>query len=170
MYQRHRTRLIITFAFGRSALKSPNVRLGIITKGMRFTRRLTAIALLVLPGFSLAQEPFDGKWQTTVSCEAARDALGYSFRFVSEVKNGKLRGLYGTEGKPSSLLIEGTVSAAGDGKLYATGHTGSKEYVPGRDTPRGSEYNYSIEAHFKDKTGTGVRVEGRPCSLKFEKK
>lgn len=130
---------------------------------------LTAIALLVLPALSLAEEPFDGKWRTTVSCEASRDALGYSFRFVSEIKNGKLRGLYGTEGKPSSLLIEGTVSADGAGKLYATGHTGSKEYVPGRDTPRGSEYSYSIEAHFKGITGTGNRVEGRPCSLQFEK-
>jgi hypothetical protein len=136
---------------------------------MRTTGRLTALALLVLPSLSLAEEPFDGKWLTTVSCEAARDALGYSFRFVSQVKNGKFRGLYGTEGKPSSLLIEGTVSTDGAGKLYATGRTGSKEYVPGRDAPRGTEYNYSIEAHFKGGAGTGTRVEGRPCSLQFEK-
>jgi hypothetical protein len=129
-----------------------------------------AIVLQVLPAASFAEEPFDGKWLTTVSCEGARDALGYSFRFVSEVKNGKFRGLHGTEGKPSSLLIEGTVSADGTAKLYATGRTGSKEYVPGRDTPRGTEYSYSIEAHFKGSTGTGARVEGRPCSLQFEKK
>jgi hypothetical protein len=134
-------------------------------------RRATGllITLMVLPGVSRAEERFDGKWRTTVSCEAARDALGYSFRFVSEVKNGKFRGLYGTEGKPSSLLIEGTVSPDGTGKLYATGRTGSKEYVPGRDSPRGTEYSYSIEAHFKGSTGTGTRVEGRPCSLQFEK-
>jgi hypothetical protein len=130
---------------------------------------LTVIAVMLLPGVSFAEEPFDGKWRTTVSCEAARDALGYSFRFISEVKNGKLRGLYGTEGKPSSLLIEGTVSTDGTAKLYATGRTGSKEYVPGRDTPRGTEYSYSIEAHFQGATGTGTRVEGRPCSLQFEK-
>ena len=136
------------------------------------TALFSAIVLLVLPGVSLAEEPFDGKWLTTVSCEGARDALGYSFRFVSEVKNGKFRGLHGTEGKPSSLLIEGTVSADGTAKLYATGRTGSKEYVPGRDTPPrgGTEYSYSIEAHFKGTTGTGARVEGRPCSLQFEKK
>src|SRR5580700_3656198 len=133
------------------------------------TGLLTAISLIVLPGFSLAEQRFDGKWLTTVSCQGARDALGYSFRFVSEVKNGKFRGLHGTEGKPSSLLIEGTVSADGTGKLYATGRTGSKEYVPGRDTPRGTEYSYSIEAHFKGTSGTGTRVEGRPCSLQFEK-
>jgi hypothetical protein len=130
---------------------------------------LTVLALLISPGVSRAEESYDGKWLTTVSCEPARDALGYSFRFVSEVKNGKLRGLHGTEGKPSSLLIEGTVSADGVGKLYATGRTGSKEYVPGRDTPRGSEYNYNIDAHFKGDTGTGTRVEGRACSFRFER-
>jgi hypothetical protein len=136
---------------------------------MRVMGRLSALALMVLPAVSVAEDRFDGKWLTTVSCEAARDALGYSFRFVSQVKNGKFRGLYGNEGKPSSLLIEGTVSPDGTGKLYATGRTGSKEYVPGRDTPRGTEYSYSIDAHFKGGVGTGTRVEGRPCSLQFEK-
>jgi hypothetical protein len=130
---------------------------------------LTAIALIVLAQAASSEESFDGKWLTTVSCEAARGALGYSYRFVSEVKRGKLRGLHGTEGQPSSLLIEGTVAADGSGKLYATGRTGSKEYVPGRDTPRGTEYSYSIEAHFKGTQGTGTRIEGRPCSLQFEK-
>jgi hypothetical protein len=138
------------------------------------TRLVAAFALLIaplliLPGVSLAGETFDGKWLTTVSCENARDALGYSFRFVSEVQDGKLRGLHGTEGEPSSLLIEGKIEADGSAKLYATGRTGSKEYVPGRDTPRGTEYSYSIEAHFKGTQGTGTRVEGRACSFTFEK-
>lgn len=131
---------------------------------------LAAFTLAVLPTVALAGDHFDGKWQTTVSCASARDAMGYSFRFISEVKDGKFRGLHGTEGEPSSLLIEGTIDDDGTGKLYATGRTGSKEYVPGRDTPRGTEYSYNIEAHFKDKTGTGTRVEGRPCSFQFEKK
>jgi hypothetical protein len=133
------------------------------------TRFLAALTLLILPSVSLAGETFDGKWLTTVSCESARDALGYSFRFVSEVKDGNLRGLHGTEGQPSSLLIEGKIDADGTGKLYATGRTGSKEYVPGRDTSRGTEYSYSIEAHFKGTKGTGTRIEGRPCSFQFEK-
>jgi hypothetical protein len=113
---------------------------------------------------------FDGKWLTTVSCDAARDAMGYSFRFVSEIKDGNLRGQHGKQGEPSSLRIEGKINAEGTGKLYATGHTGSKEFVPGRDTPRGTEYSYDIEAHFAgDNTGTGTRIEGRPCTLRFEK-
>src|ERR1017187_8990318 len=130
----------------------------------RATVFLAALTSVVLPRVSLAGEQFDGKWLTTVSCEAARDALGYSFRFISVVKDSNFRGLHGTEGEPSSLLIEGKVASDGVGKLYATGRTGSKEYVPGRDTPRGTEYSYSIEAHFKGPTGTGTRIEGRPCS------
>jgi hypothetical protein len=112
---------------------------------------------------------FDGSWQTTVSCAAARDALGYSFRFVSTVTNGVFHGLHGTAGQPSSLQIDGKIRPNGKGELYATGRTGSKEFVPGRDTPRGTEYSYSIEAHFTVSEGTGVRIEGRPCSLHFEK-
>ena len=53
--------------------------------------------------------------------------------------------------------------------LYAKGRTGSPEYVPGRDTPKGTEYGYNIDAHFEGSTGTGTRVEGRPCTLKFAK-
>jgi hypothetical protein len=143
---------------------------------MRFFKTLpckillgAALALMLSPCVSLAGENFDGQWTTTVSCEAARGALGYSYRFVSEVKDDKLRGLHGTEGEPSSLLIEGKIGDDGSAKLYATGRTGSKEYVPGRDTPRGTEYSYNIDAHFGEGKGTGTRVEGRPCSFQFEK-
>ncbi len=130
---------------------------------------LAIIAVAASSRISVAADRFDGKWLTTVSCASARDALGYSYRFTSEVRDSNLRGLHGTEGQPSSLLIEGKIEADGTGRLYATGRTGSKEYVPGRDTPRGTEYSYSIDAHFNDKTGTGTRVEGRACSFQFEK-
>jgi hypothetical protein len=129
------------------------------------------LVLALLPGvLSVADaQSFDGAWITTVSCDAARDALGYSYRFVSIVKNGALHGLHGTEGQPSSLQIDGTIAPDGAARLYATGRTGSKEYVPGRDTPRGTEYNYNIEAHFAGSSGAGRRVEGRPCTLVFTK-
>jgi hypothetical protein len=132
---------------------------------------LAVLALVPLPGVSSAADTqvFDGPWQTTVSCSAARDALGYSFRFLSSVKNGMLHGVYGAVGQPSSLQIDGTVGRDGTAKLYAMGRTGSKEFVPGRDTPRGTEYGYNIDAHFSGSTGTGTRVEGRPCTLQFEK-
>ncbi len=134
-------------------------------------RLLVALCLMLLPTVALAADTqrFDGMWQTTVSCAAVRDALGYSFRFVSTVKDGVFHGLHGTAGEPSSLQIDGKIGDDGIGKLYANGRTGSKEYVPGRDTPRGTEYSYNIDAKFEGSTGTGTRIEGRPCTLQFEK-
>jgi hypothetical protein len=130
-----------------------------------------AFTLMLLPGAASAADVnrFDGSWLTTVSCSAARDALGYSFRFLSTVQNGNLHGLQGTAGQPSSLEIDGTIGPDGAGRLYAKGRTGSKEFVPGRDTPRGTEYGYEIDAHFAQLMGTGTRVEGRPCSYQFVK-
>jgi hypothetical protein len=129
------------------------------------------LTLVLFCGLSAAPDAqnFDGSWLTTVSCDAARDALGYSYQFVSIVKNGLLHGLYGTEGEPSSLKIDGTIASDGTGRLYAIGRTGSKEYVPGRDTPRGTQYSYNIEAHFAGATGSGRRIEGRPCTFAFTK-
>src|SRR5271169_3127415 len=129
------------------------------------------IVLLLLPNFATAADTqhFDGKWLTTVSCPNFRDALGFPFQFVSTVNDGVLHGLHGTEGEPGSLQIDGTIPPDGKASLYAKGRTGSKEFVPGRDTPKGTEYGYTIEAHFDGSTGTGTRVEGRPCSLKFVK-
>lgn len=139
---------------------------------MRYARHvLLAVFLLLPPHFSTASDtqPFDGKWLTSISCANFRDALGFSYQFVSTVKDGLFHGLHGTEGEPGSLQIDGTIPADGKASLYAKGRTGSKEYVPGRDTPRGTEYGYNIDAHFDSSTGTGTRVEGRPCSLKFAK-
>jgi hypothetical protein len=137
---------------------------------MRVT--VAAVVMLFLPSAvssAADTQSFDGSWLTTVSCDAARDALGYSYQFVSIVRNGVLHGLHGTEGQPSSLKIDGTIAPDGTGRLYATGYIGSKEYAPGRDTPRGTEYSYSIQAHFAGSTGSGRRVEGRPCTLAFTK-
>jgi len=139
---------------------------------MRYAKNaLLALVLLFLLNVSLASDKqrFDGKWLTTVSCPNARGALGYSYQFMSTVTDGVLHGLHGTEGAPGSLQIDGTIPPDGNGSLYAKGRTGSKEYVVGKDTPVGTEYGYDIEAHFGDSTGTGTRLEGRPCSLKFVK-
>jgi hypothetical protein len=146
-------------------------------------RLVVAIAVLLFPGSSIPQDRsdhpdrdhpdhtrrFDGKWQTTVSCDPSRGALGFSYRFTSVVKDGHFHGLRGTEGQPSSLLIDGTISDDGTGSLYADGLTGSKEFVPGTDTAKGTEFGYHIKAHFELRHGEGTRVEGRPCTLEFEK-
>src|SRR5271165_764791 len=131
----------------------------------------TAIVPLLLASACLAQNSssFDGKWLTTASCANYRDALGYSYEFVSTVKDGAFHGVHGTEGEPGSLVIDGTIAPDGKATFYDKGRTGSKEYVPGRDTPRGTEYGYNINARFYGAAGSGTRVEGRPCTFKFAK-
>jgi hypothetical protein len=146
---------------------------------MRKTATLLAsIVLVIFPTATIPQDQsaspvptrrFDGKWQTTVSCEPSRGALGFSYRFVSTVKDGTFHGLRGTEGEPSSLLIAGTISEDGVGHLYAAGKTGSKEFVPGTDTPRGTDFGYHIKAHFDERHAEGTRVEGRPCTIEFDR-
>jgi hypothetical protein len=131
----------------------------------------SAVVVLVLSGILCANDAqkFDGKWLTTVSCANYRDALGFSYQFVSVVKDGVFRGVHGTEGEPGSLVIDGKIPEDGKASLYAKGRTGSKEYVPGRDTPKGTEFGYNIDAQFDGTSGSGTRVEGRPCTLKFAK-
>lgn len=139
---------------------------------MRYLNRLLPALLLMLPASVLMAndaQKFDGKWLTTVSCANYHDALGYSYQFVSTVKDGVLHGMHGTEGQPGSLIIDGTIASDGKAPLYAKGRTGSPQYVPGNDTPKGTEYGYNIDAHFEGSTGTGARVEGRPCTFKFAK-
>ena len=65
---------------------------------------LIALSLMLLPSIASAADTqrFDGMWQTIVSCAAVRDALGYSFRFVSTVKDGVFHGVHGTAGEPGS--------------------------------------------------------------------
>jgi hypothetical protein len=127
--------------------------------------------LVLFCGLSAAADTqnFDGSWLTTVPCDAARDALGYSYQFLSIFKNNSLHGLYGTEGEPSSLKIDGTI--ASDGRADATPSAGRarRNTYPAVDTPRGTQYSYNIEAHFVGATGSGRRIEGRPCTFSFTK-
>ena len=139
---------------------------------MRIFARLFAILVLVLlPGVSVAGPVhFDGSWQTTVSCEPSRGALGFSYRFLGEVKGGNFHGLHGAENQPGYLMVDGAIGDDGSANLYATGKTGAKEYVSGRETAPGTEYGYHTKAQFNDRNGTGTRVEGRPCTFEFERK
>jgi hypothetical protein len=134
-------------------------------------KEVVTVVLLLLSNtvFANAAQKFDGKWLTTVSCTNYRDALGFSYQFVSTVKDGAFHGVHGTEGDPGSLVVDGKIADDGKASLYAKGRTGSKEYVPGRDTPRGTEFGYNIDAQFDGATGSGTRLEGRPCTLKFAK-
>lgn len=132
-------------------------------------KMILALVITFTPGIVLADVRFDGMWQTTVSCEASRSALGYSYRFISTVKNGVIHGIRGTAGQPGVFEINGKIPDSGNTTLYGNGIVASKEFVPGLETPRGSPFGYHITTHFDATTGKGIRVEGRPCTLDFEK-
>ena len=138
---------------------------------MRNTSRLSIVfATVLLPAASLAAgaQSFDGVWLTTLSCPPAQDAPAYSHQFKSTVKGGVLYGVFGTVGEASSLELGGSIAPDGTAKLFVKGRTGSTESDE-PDAPRGSPYSYSVDANFAAKSGTGTRLESRPCTLQFAK-
>lgn len=112
---------------------------------------------------------FDGTWTTILSCTNARGALGYSFEFLSLVKDDVLHGEKGTKGQPGWLQIDGTIAADGAASLYASGLVGAAPYAVG-DRPAGTAYGYHLDTQFTGTKGSGHRMEGRPCTVVFAKK
>jgi hypothetical protein len=131
---------------------------------------LTLCLVLVSHGASQAVEKgsFDGTWDTTVSCSNTQGAQGYSYRFSSVVKESVLHGERGTKGQPGWLQLDGKITPDGVGKFYANGLVGAPEAAVGH-RPAGSDFAYHVDAKFSGESGTGKRVEGRPCELTFAK-
>lgn len=107
---------------------------------------------------------FDGLWQTTLSCANASGALGYSFRFLSTVKNGVLHGEKGTAHEPGWLQIDGSLRPDGVANLYVEGLVGAAPFAVGQ-RPAGTSYGYHVDARFSLDRAEGHRVEGRPCTV-----
>jgi hypothetical protein len=108
--------------------------------------------------------PFDGLWQTTLSCANASGALGYSFRFPSTIKNGVLHGEKGTAHEAGWLQIDGSLRPDGVADLYVEGLVGAAPFAVGQ-RPAGTPYGYHVEARFSVDHAEGHRVEGRPCTV-----
>jgi hypothetical protein len=113
-----------------------------------------------------APAAFDGTWTTILSCTNSNGALGYSFEFPSTVKDGTLHGEKGTQGQPGWLTLDGHIAADGTAALYVNGLVGAAAFAVGQ-RPAGTSYGYHVEARFAGDTGSGHRVEGRPCTLSF---
>jgi hypothetical protein len=128
-----------------------------------------ACALLIFAGGASAQEAhrhFDGAWTTNVSCTNSSGALGYSFEFLSIVKDDMLHGEKGKRGEAGWLEVNGRILADGAADLYASGLVGAAPYAVGQ-RPAGTAYGYHIDAKFSGNSGSGHRVEGRPCTITF---
>jgi hypothetical protein len=112
---------------------------------------------------------FDGVWDTVLSCSNSNGALGYSFEFDSVVKDNALHGEKGTKDQPGWLQIDGAILPDGSANLYVAGRVGAAPFAVGQ-RPAGTEYGYHVEAKLTATSGTGHRVEGRPCTIVFTKR
>jgi hypothetical protein len=112
--------------------------------------------------------PFDGVWNTTLTCSMAAGALPYSYQFQSTVKDGVLHGEKGVKGASGWLELDGTIQPNGKARIHAQGLVGSQKAALGQ-RPVGTPYAYGIEGKFTDKEGTGKRVRSRLCGVTFVK-
>jgi hypothetical protein len=133
---------------------------------------LCAVIAIAVSFASRADAPnrhFDGAWDTILSCPNVAGALGYSFEFVSTVKDGVLHGEKGEQGKAGWLALDGSILEDGSANLYVQGLVGAAPYAVGQ-RPAGSAYGYHLDSKFAADSGKGTRVEGRPCSATFTKR
>jgi hypothetical protein len=113
---------------------------------------------------------FDGVWEVTLVCPQHTDgALGYSSKFIAQVKEGVFHGQYGTEGRASSLTLDGQIHADGSAVIRADGLTGDPKYNVGQ-LQKNRAYSYHIAANFAGSRGTGNRIENRICSFSAVKR
>jgi hypothetical protein len=124
------------------------------------------IADLILSGSS-GGKTFDGAWQTTWTCTNVGQYPGYSYRFEGEVKDGAFHGVKGVKGQPSSMVLDGKIMSDGMAAFYGEIIVGSSVVALG--AARGTPSDFHALAHFDRRSGSGKRVEGRPCTLTFEK-
>jgi hypothetical protein len=115
-----------------------------------------------------ARGRFDGDWDTVLSCPNSNGALGYSFKFVSTVKDGLLHGEKGRRDEAGWLQLDGKILDDGSADLYVDGLVGAAPYAVGQ-RPAGSKYGYHVTSKFTEQSGSGTRVEGRPCTVTFSR-
>jgi hypothetical protein len=135
---------------------------------MRISAMVIVAGLTLSGAAQAAERSFDGTWDTVLSCTNASGAYGYSFKFVSVVRDNSLHGQKGSKGEPGWLSLDGPIAGGGSASLYVDGIVGAAPYAVG-DRPAGTQYGYHVNAKFDGASGTGHRVEGRPCTVTFVK-
>ncbi len=141
------------------------------------TMRATGLGLILMmlasSAVPAAADPatFDRTWDVLALCPATADgAFGYTLQSSAQVKAGVLHGLYGTEGKPSFLMLDGTIQPDGTAKFAAKGLTDDSDYTQAKVKPA-TPYGYDVTATFKGSRGTGTRVGGtRICNYSFQRR
>ncbi len=115
-----------------------------------------------------ARGALDGIWEVTQTCAPSKDANGYKSTFNGRVQDGRLTASRGDPGKPGYLKLEGNVGPDGTSTIAADGISGHSSLTVGR-APPGLAYTFTIAAKFAATSGTGSRIELRPCDFTFRK-
>jgi hypothetical protein len=130
---------------------------------------LTAPPAVSSAGSSTA---FDGRWAVTLVCEDAADsgrvAKGYTLKFFSDVKEGRLTGQDGKIGQPGYLSLVGIIKADGSAEIKVNGLTGNPKLAVGQ-VSSGTAYSYHMRGTFTPTSGKATRIELRPCEATFTK-
>ena len=127
------------------------------------TAVVMALGLSPASAAGLDSAAFDGTWDVIAFCPSTDGALGYTLQFVADVKGGVLHGLYGTQGKPASMTLDGTFQPDGTAKLAAKGLTGDSDFSQGSIKPA-TPYGYDVTATFK---GSRHRHPDRQPHLRY---
>jgi class 3 adenylate cyclase len=126
-------------------------------------------ATVVPSGATGSAVRFDGTWTVTNVCSATVDgAQGFTYDFVAQVKDGYLRGDRRTEGSAGWLRLEGQIQSDGRATLDARGITDDPKFSV-KGVAKGTSFGYHVAARFEGSSGTGKRLEQRPCDLLFAK-
>jgi hypothetical protein len=111
---------------------------------------------------------FDGTWLTTWTCPAAGSALGYSYQFPAQVKDGKFHAQQGAAGERGSLILDGKIEPDGTAAFFGNGVVGASAYAVG-NVAAGRPFSFHASGHFERGNGTGQRIEDRNCYITFAK-
>jgi len=143
-------------------------------------RRLAAVLVLAAapalaqsPGPSVPAAPaitpsrFDGSWEVTMTCASSAEiGLGYTTRFLAEVRGGQLSAESAGPPDAGRVKLEGPIRSDGNASLRA-------ESEPPRDARRAGRRSlerWTAEAQFVGSHGTGRRVDQRRCDLLFQRR
>jgi hypothetical protein len=125
-----------------------------------------AIANLILNGPATGRN-FDGAWQTVWTCPNVGRFPCYSYQFTGQVSGGVYHGNRGIKGEPSSIVLDGKIEFDGAAGFFGEIIVGSS--LAGLGAARGTPSDFHALATFENASASGRRIEGRGCTLSFQR-
>jgi hypothetical protein len=112
---------------------------------------------------------FDGNWITTIVCgPVGGDVRGWSNKFFTNVKNSEFRVQTGPEGMPGWTDHYGKIESDGGIEIQAKGLTGDSKFAVDH-VAAGTPFGWKAFGRLDEAHGKATRIEGRPCTLDFDK-